>query len=100
MHTPLPIHYLSLLKWIRYHFLTAVIWSFIYFKGKCKYFSRDSLILMTTINPSLHLDTLGVKTGLLIFRVVAEPWNSGKSAKSREIHKNTQNIAKFGRNLI
>ena len=26
--------------------------------------------------------------------------NSGKSAKSREIHKNTKNTAKFGRNLI
>ena len=37
---------------------------------------------------------------LLIFRAVAEPRNSGKSAKSREIHKNTQNTAKFGRNLI
>ena len=39
-------------------------------------------------------------TGLLIFGVVAEPQNSGKSAKSRKIHKNTQNTAKFGRNLI
>ena len=27
------------------------------------------------------------ETGLLIFRVVVEPRNSGKSAKSREIHK-------------
>ena len=40
------------------------------------------------------------ETGLLIFRAVAEPRNSGKSAKSREIHKNTKNTAKFGRNLI
>ena len=40
------------------------------------------------------------ETGLLIFRAVAEPRNSGKSAKSRKIHKNTQNTAKFGRNLI
>ena len=38
--------------------------------------------------------------GLLIFRAVAELWNSGKSAKCREIHKNTQNATKFGRNLI
>ena len=38
-------------------------------------------------------------TGLLIFRPVAEPRNSGKPAKSREIHKNTQNITKFGKNL-
>ena len=38
-------------------------------------------------------------TGLLIFRAVAELRNSGKSAKSCEIHKNTQNTAKFGRNL-
>ena len=30
-------------------------------------------------------------TGLLIFHTVAEPQNSGKSAKSREIPKNTQN---------
>ena len=37
---------------------------------------------------------------LLIFRVVAEPPNSGKSTKSREIHKNTKNNAKFGRNLV
>ena len=39
-------------------------------------------------------------TGLLIFRTVAEPPNSGKSAKSRKIHKNTQNTAKFGKKLI
>ena len=39
-------------------------------------------------------------TGLLIFRAVAEPWNSGISAKSCKIHKNTKNTAKFGRNLI
>ena len=39
-------------------------------------------------------------TGLLIFRTVMEPWNSGKSAKSCEIHKNSQNTVKFARNLI
>ena len=39
-------------------------------------------------------------TGLLIFRAVAEPRNSGISAKSREIHKNIKNTTKFGRNLI
>ena len=43
---------------------------------------------------------LSLKTELLIFHAVAEPWNSGKFAKSREIHKNTQNTGKFGRNLI
>ena len=32
----------------------------------------------------------GQLTGLLIFRAVAEARNSGKSAKSREIHKNTK----------
>ena len=31
-------------------------------------------------------------TGLLIFRAVAEPRNSGKSAKSREIHKKPRKI--------
>ena len=45
-------------------------------------------------------NTCTVCIGLLIFHAVAEPWNSGKSAKSREIHKNTQNIVKFGINLI
>ena len=39
-------------------------------------------------------------TGFLIFRAVTELRNSGKSAKSCEIHKNTKNTAKFGRNLI
>ena len=36
---------------------------------------------------------------LLIFHVVADPRNSGKSAKSHKIHKNAQNTAKFSRNL-
>ena len=40
------------------------------------------------------------KSGLLIFHAVVEPRNSGKSAKSCEIHKNIKNTAKFGRNLI
>ena len=44
--------------------------------------------------------TFVLKAGLLIFRAVAEPRNSGKSAKSREIHKDTKNTATFGRNLI
>ena len=39
------------------------------------------------------------KAGLLIFRAVAEPRNSSKSAKFREIHKNTRNPAKSARNL-
>ena len=37
---------------------------------------------------------------LLIFCTVAELRNSGKSVKSRQIHKNTKNTTKFGRNLI
>ena len=37
------------------------------------------------------------ESGLLIFRAVAEPWNSGKS---HEIHKNPQNTTKFSTNLI
>ena len=40
-----------------------------------------------------------VYTGLLIFREVAEPRISTKSAKSREIHQNTRNPTKFARNL-
>ena len=39
-------------------------------------------------------------SGLLIFSTVADPRNSGKPAKSREIHKNVQNTPKFARNLI
>ena len=38
-------------------------------------------------------------SGLLIFRAVAEPRISSKSAKSCEIHKNTRNPAKFARNV-
>ena len=37
-------------------------------------------------------------SGLLKFHAVAEPRNSGLSAKSREIDKNTRNTAKFARN--
>ena len=50
---------------------------------------------MTTNNcwVSVHM------TGLLIFRAVAELRISSKSAKSREIHENTRNSAKFARNL-
>ena len=36
--------------------------------------------------------------GLLIFRAVADPRNSGTSAKSREIPKKTRNTAKSARN--
>ena len=33
--------------------------------------------------------------GLWLFCVVTEPWNSGKSTKSLEIHKNTQDTATY-----
>ena len=39
------------------------------------------------------------ETGLLIFRSVADPRNSGISAKSREIPKKTRNTAKSARNI-
>ena len=38
-------------------------------------------------------------TGLLIFRAVADPRNSGISAKSREIPQKTRNTAKSTRNI-
>ena len=38
-------------------------------------------------------------TGLLIFRAVADPRNSGISAKSREIPQKTRNTAKSARNI-
>ena len=37
--------------------------------------------------------------GLLIFRTVADPRNSGISAKSREIPQKTRNTAKSARNI-
>ena len=39
------------------------------------------------------------QSGLLIFRAVADPRNSGISAKSREIPKKTRNTAKSARNI-
>ena len=48
---------------------------------------------------TLHPFCQYCSTGLLIFRAVAEPRISSKSAKSREIHKNTRNTAKFAGNL-
>ena len=38
-------------------------------------------------------------SGLLIFRAVAHPRNSGLSAKYREIPKKTRNTAKSARNI-
>ena len=38
-------------------------------------------------------------SGLLIFRAVADPRNSGLSAKYREIPKKTRNTAKSARNI-
>ena len=40
-----------------------------------------------------------LNSGLLISRAVADPQNSGISAKSREIPKKTQNTAKSARNI-
>ena len=60
-----------------------------------------TVMMVMTIMYLSHLWWLIIDyTGLPIFCTVAEPWNSGKSAKSRKIRKNTQNTAKFGRNLI
>ena len=40
-----------------------------------------------------------VMSGLLIFRAVADPRNSGISAKSREIPQKTRNTVKSARNI-
>ena len=40
-----------------------------------------------------------LKTGLLIFRAVADPRNSGISAKSRKIPPKTRNTAKSAKNI-
>ena len=63
-------------------------------------FYRLVFFRMTRLRYLLTQFACNSDAGLPIFRAVAEPRNSGKSAKSREIHKNTQNTAKFGRNLI
>ena len=54
------------------------------------------LIMWPTIAKGLFNQTFRASD----IRTVAEPQNSGKSAKSPEIHKNTKNIMKFGWNLI
>ena len=70
-------------------------------KRKFAKWRRSSLdvpkTFMYTKSCSLHL---ALRTGLLIFRAVREPRRSGKSAKSRVIHKNTQNTMKFARKNI
>ena len=48
---------------------------------------------------ALTMKDLSLLPGILIFRAVAEPRISTKSAKSREIHQNMRNPAKFARNL-
>ena len=48
----------------------------------------------------LQMNSLqAVISGLLIFRAVADPRNSGISAKSREIPQKTRNTAKSARNI-
>ena len=54
------------------------------------------LTCQSKFNFTVFLDII---SGLLIFRAVAEPRIWSKSVKSREIHKNTWNPAKFARNL-
>ena len=61
--------------------------------------STSPMVFPITCNP-LGRTFAWYYSGLLIFRAVVEPQNSGKSAKSREIHKNMKNTAKFGRNLV
>ena len=58
------------------------------------------LSLMCTVMSYQHeIRTFVFKAGLLIFRAVADPRNSGISAKSREIPKKTRNTAKSARNI-
>ena len=56
-----------------------------------------SLILFSYTELQEH--TTQFYTGLLIFRAVADPQNSGISAKSREIPQKTRNTAKSARNI-
>ena len=55
---------------------------------KADYYSNSSTQLIGTIT-----------SGLLIFRAVADPRNSGISAKSREIPQKPRNTAKSARNI-
>ena len=62
------------------------------------YSELSTCFYKTVLNKALS-DQCGFHlTGLLKFRAVAEPRNSGISAKSCEIDKNTQNTAKFATN--
>ena len=63
------------------------------------YLSPLSLISKWILRSRTFISSHVVIAGLLIFRAVAEPRISSKSAKSREIHKNTRNPAKFARKL-
>ena len=70
---------------------------------KCKFKESEAVVY---VNGSVSISKdetselpLHNSAGLLIFRAVAEPRISTKSAKSREIHQNTRNPAKFARNL-
>ena len=49
---------------------------------------------------SLKRESVIASTGLLIFRAVTEPRNSGKSPKSCKFTKTHKMPQKFGRNLI
>ena len=69
-------------------------------KFTCSTDKPHVIIKNTSLQRNQNNDIYFIETGLLIFRAVAEPRNSGKSAKSREIHKTMKNTVKFGRNLI
>ena len=60
----------------------------------------DLITILKTIFFSDVLQPVLSYSGLLIFRAVVVSWNSGKSVESCEIHEDTQNTAKFSRNLI
>ena len=56
-------------------------------------------VLMEGTTWSWYVEPQMYKTGLLIFRAVADPRNSGISAKSREIPQKTRNTAKSAWNI-
>ena len=75
-----------------------------YFAGRSvtlgQHFGSVTLVQTLNVSAIIGFSLLGMKDMASDISAVAEPWNSGKSAKSRKIHKNTQNSAKFGKNLI
>ena len=84
--------------WI--HFMETWYWRFTRQKYPVhtNFFMGPDPIFFCSVNRALRMLT-AILSGLLIFHAVADPRNSGISAKSREIPPKTRNTAKSARNI-